>query len=329
VIGIAVAIAARPAWRALGTSYGARTALSAIAAALVVLIAIPGGRALEARVHVLADYPNNHRDEMMEINDTLAKQPPGRKQTGPGAENHWWNLLSYVYGRTPSTLQMGGGGLQASPNYDFLWTQHDPLKVAWVFDAPYVVFQRASGSRIPDGEITLRTEHYEIRKLPSGGLVAPVFVIGVLWPGYHADHLGHIAALEWIKGELPVHDRVLAYVGASEGLFDRPDGTVTRAWHQDSPGDAPDIVAEVEARAPTTFVIRESWHPRWRAFVDGDEVPIRRVTPDFPAVDVPPGKHQIALRFERPWWTHAAWLAWPGVSLLAFVIMRRRDRRRG
>ena len=73
------------------------------------------------RVVVLTDYPNNNRDEMTTLNEALAKMPPGRKLTGPGAENHWWNLLSYAYDRMPSTLQMGGGGLQASPNYDFLW----------------------------------------------------------------------------------------------------------------------------------------------------------------------------------------------------------------
>jgi hypothetical protein len=53
-------------------------------------------------------------------------------------------------------------------------------------------------------------------------------------------------------------------------------------------------------------------------------VPVRRVTPDFSAVDVSPGHHVIALRFERPWWAQAAWLAWPLVPLLAWITTRRR-----
>jgi uncharacterized membrane protein YfhO len=73
-------------------------------------------------------------------------------------------------------------------------------------------------------------------------------------------------------------------------------------------------------------MIRESWHPRWHAYVDGSEVAVRRVTPDFPAVDVGPGKHTIELRFERPWWLLAVWLFWPGAALGAWLVMRRRER---
>ena len=66
-----------------------------------------------------------------------------------------------------------------------------------------------------------------------------------------------------------------------------PDGKVIRAFRVDpSPGDSADIYAEVDVAAKTTFMARESWHPRWHGYVDGAEVPIRRVTPDFPAVEI-------------------------------------------
>jgi len=52
------------------------------------------------------------------------------------------------------------------------------------------------------------------------------------------------------------------------------------------------------------------------------------VTPDFPAVDVGPGKHTIELRFERPLWLLLSWLAWPGTALLAWLGVRRFNRRR-
>jgi hypothetical protein len=354
VLGVLCALGIVPLWKWLGIQYGARTAIAAIAAALLVLVTYPGLNALRVRVAVLADYQNNHRDEMMKIADILASQPPGRKQTGPGAENHWWNLLSYAYDRVPSTLQMGGGGLQASPNYDFLWwttTQyHDFLKNAWVYDAPYVAFMTSMGQRVPEGTEIAKTDNYQVRRLPAPGLVSPVEVVhklqpnpkadtvakvfahiyvgavGVLPPGYHSHQLGREAALEWMRGDQPLRDQVLAYQG-SEGLSTPPTGTLIRAWHQDSPGDEPDIVAQVHAVQPTTFVIRESWHPRWRAYIDGEPVRIRRVTPDFPAVDVPPGPHTIALRFERPWWALLAWLAWPAVPLAVWLWLRRRVRK--
>lgn len=308
-------------------AYALRTALAAAAAAAIVLVAVPGGRALGARVRVLGDQANNRANELYIVNQILARQPQGRKQSGPGAENHWWNLLSYAYHRVPSTLQMGGGGLQASPNYDFLWTQRDYVKNAWIFDAPYLVFMTSLGSKMPIGQTIGKTLEYEIRRLPSPGLVSPVTVTGVLPPGYSHEQAGHKKALEWIKSDAPMRDEVLAYAGHERGHMGPPAGRMVRAWRQDSPGSDPDIVAELEVERTTTFTVRESWHPRWHAYLDGEEVPVRRVTPDFPAVDVPPGKHTLAMRFERPWWAHAAWLVWPLTALGAWFVLRRRDRR--
>ncbi|MEP7343019.1 MAG: hypothetical protein ABI977_35150, partial [Acidobacteriota bacterium] len=84
------------------------------------------------------------------------------------------------------------------------------------------------------------------------------------------------------------------------------------------------IRAEVEAEATTTFIVRESWHPRWRATLDGAPVPIRRVTPDYMAIDVPEAKHRLELRFERPLWTWLLWLLWPGLPAAAWAFERRR-----
>jgi hypothetical protein len=311
--------------RDLPLQYAVRTGVAAAAAALGVLLALPGAHALAARVRVLPDFPNSHGVELRTIAMLLQSQPAGRKQVGPGAENHWWNLLSYEYGRRPSLLMMGGGGLQASPNYDFLWnTSKDFTRNAWVFDAPILVFQKANAGTMPSGELVFETKNVMVRRLPAPGLVSPVEITGALPDGNR--RAVRTAAIAWFKSDQALKDRVLAYpgfggVGAASGP---PRGTVTRAVRQDSPGDEPDIVAEVEAEAPTTYMARESWHPRWHAYVDGAEAPIRRVTPDFSAVDVPAGHHTLAFRFHRPWWAHAAWLVWPALSLLGWLATRRR-----
>jgi hypothetical protein len=311
-------------WDALGSQYGLRTGIAAIAAALGVLLVLPGGHALASRVHVLDDYPGSHGPELRTIAWVLRFQPPGRKQVGKGAENHWWNLLSYEYGRRPALLMMGGGGLQASPSYDFLWTVRDFTKLAWVYDAPLLVFDRANTDKMPDGELVFSTKNHIVRRLPAPGLVSPVEVTGTLPPGRAAAHAGAIA---WLKTDQSLADRVLAYAG-SGGPSGEPHGSIVRAFRQESPGDAADIYAVVDVAQPTTFMARESWHPRWRAYIDGAATPVRRVTPDFPAVDVPPGHHVIAFRFERPWWVHASWLAWPLVPLVAWLITRRGASRR-
>ena len=101
-----------------------------------------------------------------------------------------------------------------------------------------------------DGETLLRTENYEIRRLDAPGLVSPVRVVGYLDPtgvkydnaakmlvqmyvnsmghlppGYHSEQLGHLAAVQWVRGEQPLRDEVIAYAGFG-GPGDPPDGTV-------------------------------------------------------------------------------------------------------
>ncbi|CAN5843633.1 hypothetical protein BH11MYX3_BH11MYX3_04210 [soil metagenome] len=302
--------------------YGVRTGVAAVVAALVVLVAVPGARVEQARVHVLADQPNNIRDQMMTIIAAVEQAPPGRKQVGPGCENHWWNLLSYVYGRVPALLQMGGGGLQASPNYDYLWSVRDFVKNAWLYDAPYLLFDKSKASTMPIGDILVQTEGYELRSLPAPGLISPIQITGILPDGpTGARSDARKAALAWVRTDMPLKNRHLVYAGY--GLAGPPpQGTTLNAWRQDSPGDQADLNAIIEVTAPTTFMARESWHPRWHAYLDGNELPVRRVTPDFPAVDVPPGHHLLQFRFERPWWAHASWLMWPGVALLAWLLTR-------
>jgi hypothetical protein len=314
------ALGARPLWRALGEPHGVRTALAAILAALTVGLVVPGSQALGGRVRVLGDY--GYRHEVMSLIDAVAKQPAGRKQVGTGAENHWWNQLSYVYARRPALLQMGGGGLQASPNYDFVWSVRDLAKLAWVYDTPYLLFARANAGTQPAGETIAQTEKYELRRLAAPGIVSPIQITGVLPPDRKAARQ---AAIEWLRTSEGLANRHLAYAG--HGVPGAPpDAKILRAGRTASPGDHADIFAEVDAARPSTFVIRESWHPRWRAYLDGAPAPVRRVTPDFPAVDVPAGRHLLQLRFERPWWAHAAWLAWPALPLLAWLALRRRRR---
>lgn len=306
--------------------YGVRTGISAVVAALVVLVALPGSQFEASRVAVLGDSPEV-RAQMMEINEALAAAPPGRKQVGPGCENHWWNLLSYVYNRVPSLLQMGGGGLQASPNYDYLWSVRDFPKLAWTYDTPYLEFEKAKGNSLPVGDVVVETNQYAVRRLPSPGLVTPIQITGVLPDGPTGNNSEvRKQAIAWMRTDMPMKNRHLAYAGY--GLAGKaPMGTTIRSWRQDSPGDAADIVAEVDNTALTTYVARESWHPRWHAYIDGQPAEIRRVTPDFPAVDVPAGKHLLQFRFERPWWATASWLAWPAVALLAFFGLRFYQRR--
>lgn len=325
-LGIGAGLIAVGSWMhaALASRLGARAATGGVAVLAAFLAGgiVFWGAAVQARrVHVAGDNTRIYRGELMQVIDALAKQPPGRKQALEGATNHWWNLLPFVYGERPALTQMGGGGLQSSPIYDFLWNQRDPVRNAWLFDAPYIVFGSGAEKEMPAGETVLRTEHYEVRKLPSPGLASPVHVVGTLPPGRKP---AHEEALRWLQTTQSMRNELMAYDG-SGGAGPPPQAVVTSVRRQLSPGDAPDLVAEVDAAAPSTIAFRESWHPRWTGLIDGKVVPVRRLTPDFPALDVPAGRHTVALRFDRPWWALAAWLLWPLAVLLGWVATRRRQ----
>jgi hypothetical protein len=318
-----------------------QTVLAAIGAALVVLVVATGVRLQSGRVHVGADLAWVHRDEVITIARALAAEgKPGRKQGRNGTENQWANLMPYTYGRTPALLQMGGAGLQSSPNYVFLWEANqvsgadaikgNMLRTAWIFDAPYVMFARASASAIPDGETVVETPALAVRRLPSPGLVSPAVIVGTLPPGRFA---ARAAAIDWLRSGALQRDELRQYAGGPPLPATPPDvdpravARTRRVTRQASPGDAPDIVAEVEADQPTTFVIRESWHPRWKVFIDGAPASVRRVTPDFMAVDVPAGAHTISARFDRPWWAWGAWLLIPLTIAIGWLVSRRAARR--
>lgn len=291
-------------------------AVGAVAGVLAIALVHGGAPTLAGRVRISTDWETVYRDELAELMPHLASARPGRVQNR-GPENHWAMMLPYLEVGRPQLVAYGGAALQSSPNFVYLWATPAPSKAAWIYDAPLVLTTPSRGPSI-GGVVIAATAHFELRELPAPGLVSPVQVTGELPAGRAATRR---AVLHWQDSDEPLHDRVLAHHG--HGIAGPPPD-----------GDARDlrrgrsrIDATLIARAPTTFVIRESWHPRWRATVDGAPARLRRVSPDFLAVDVGPGTHALRLRFARPWWTWALWLTWPLTAVLAALGRRRVTRR--
>lgn len=291
----------------------ARSALIAVVVAVTMIAVIPGAVTIRSRVRVADDFPAIVRGQLGELLPAIGAAGPGRQQARGGAEAHWLNLLPFVHTGRPALLQMGGAALQSSPNYVFLYElrggEH-ALRAARLFDAPLVLSRRdhaaAFGGRALAGSADL-----VLLALPAPGLVSPVQVMGELPAGRRA---ARAAALRWLASPLPDQDRVLAYHG--HGVAGPPPAGRVVGFERRPPGDGADITATVAATATTTVVVRESWHPRWRATLDGRPLPVRRVTPDVMAVDVPAGTHTVAWQFDRPWWVIALWVLWPAAVLL-------------
>jgi hypothetical protein len=91
------------------------------------------------------------------------------------------------------------------------------------------------------------------------------------------------------------------------------------------------VVLETDAgAAPAVVFLSESYHPWWKATVDGAPAPVVRAETALMAVPVGPGRHVIELRLARPvpvvvadWLTTSAWALLP-VAAAAYAIDRAR-----
>jgi len=99
-------------------------------------------------------------------------------------------------------------------------------------------------------------------------------------------------------------DNQLGAVAVSEGPGARQGASPA------SPGDAVKITAwgdgvlkaEVVAGQGRFLVISEVWHPGWRASLGGEVLPLQRTNLTLLGAWIPPGKHQLEVRFEPPRW---------------------------
>jgi hypothetical protein len=78
-----------------------------------------------------------------------------------------------------------------------------------------------------------------------------------------------------------------------------------------------EVTLEVEAPAPALVVISQTYYHDWRAYVNGEPVPLLRANYAFQAVQVPPGKHGVRLIYQDRAFQIGAVLS--GLALLGCV----------
>ncbi len=65
-----------------------------------------------------------------------------------------------------------------------------------------------------------------------------------------------------------------------------------------------------------------TWHPNWKAYVDGAARPVAMLSPGFAAVQVGPGRHRVEFRYEAGWGKPV--LALAGLLAAGLLGIRRR-----
>ncbi|HVQ28765.1 MAG TPA: YfhO family protein, partial [Vicinamibacteria bacterium] len=111
----------------------------------------------------------------------------------------------------------------------------------------------------------------------------------------------------------------------AEGATDVQDSPEFRAtarilWRRSNA-----LAVAVDAAAPGYLVVVESYHPGWKAFVDGEETVVLRANALFRAVPIRPGRHQVVFEYRSPAaFRGALSTLLTGATMLGLVAWRRR-----
>jgi uncharacterized membrane protein YfhO len=79
------------------------------------------------------------------------------------------------------------------------------------------------------------------------------------------------------------------------------------------------MVLEVDMAADGLLVLSEVYYPGWRAYADGEEVPIYRADHVLRAMPLRTGHHRVEMVFD-PLWPKVG-LAVSGITLLLAVVL--------
>jgi hypothetical protein len=88
------------------------------------------------------------------------------------------------------------------------------------------------------------------------------------------------------------------------------------------------FTAQVSASRPAWVMLKASYHPRWRATVDGHPVKVAMLAPSFVGVPVSAGSHLVVFRY-HPVSYYPALFALGLLTLIALIVAPRLWKKRG
>ena len=286
-------------------------------------------------VTALLLYPMVHeRAQYLHLNAAWAKENLDAYAGGQAAIDATVSLLKERGGRVYPGLAAGWGGqfkVGSVPFYAFLSVRHVPA-VAFLYHS-----MALTGELMPRFN-EWNVDQYRLFAIRTvvapAGLTTPV---PAFWtPGgqigrfqvYQVPDTGYFdvvdvpAAAAVERGTFyDVNDQWLAsdWVGRRHHLW--------LDWHGDAPAGMPRLApgatlppvpvggsepgrilaerqggevyqAEFEAVRPSYLLFKMTWHPNWKAYIDGAPVATAMLSPGFLGAPVTPGRHRIVCRYE-------------------------------
>lgn len=133
-----------------------------------------------------------------------------------------------------------------------------------------------------------RTEFFDVKVYEYAGAKPRAYLAG------HAFEADDADALELLGADHPPGEIGLLAPGSGVDLPDET-GQGSVRWRERRPEQH---ALSVDAATPSLLVQGEPFYPGWRAYVDGVERPLLRVNVLFRGVVVPPGQHEVVVRYE-------------------------------
>jgi hypothetical protein len=271
--------------------------------------------------------------------------PPGR--VFAGLRDGFGEQMKNGSVRVPDVLTFHQIETAAAPyqsltlNSDLIWHfDHTKLAHYDALNARYLIVP-ATLSVHSSLRPLMQTDRYTLYEAPTSGY----FGLGTTPAGFAGEQADFfIAARTWFLGRLPDAGVVPAFAldgtPRSDAIEYEPmenaSGAIRRLTTVDLPDSFGNIRSEVATpyayeatvqvtEPSTTLFLKTSYHPGWRAYVNGEEVTPFMVAPSYPALVLPPGEHTVRFEYE------ANALRTPllifGIATLAVVGLIERQRR--
>lgn len=258
---------------------------------------------------------------------TAARQRDGRAFAGLATANSWGP--SFHSGAVPMYHVLAAAGV---PTVGYLshtmaltsgvmlgFDERNPAHYR-LFDIQSFVVPAKTKYPVPDflkpGETFGR---FQIFETPANGYFDLVDVTAAL-PVTRDDFLA--ANASWLKTDGPSTRRHLrldlsAAPAPAVSSSPPPPGEILSARQA---GDV--YHAEFDAVRPAWALFKMTWHPNWKAYLDGQARDTAMLSPGFVGVPVPAGRHLLQVRYEPGTWK--LWMALAG--LLGVLVMAWVDR---
>ncbi|HLH27015.1 MAG TPA: YfhO family protein [Chloroflexota bacterium] len=170
----------------------------------------------------------------------------------------------------------------------------DQLSPLWpLLSAPYRLVPSTGAGTDRAGAYNLQGEDNTFSVLPRIQAMSDVQLAAAADDSLAA--LGTFDPARTVVLEAPASALAAAGPAASTDFVAFGGGTQILALRQYAPGD---LTVGVNLPGRAAVVVLEAWHPGWRATVDGQDTAVYPADHAFMGVLVPPGRHEVRLRFQ-------------------------------